>query len=355
MSLNELGWNAHFEEWFAPHAEAGLVPGRVAVEHRGAYAVHTDGGEVWAELAGRLRHTALRRDELPAVGDWVALQPLPEARGIVQAVLPRTSKFSRKAAFTEAEEQVLAANVDVVFIVTSINQDLSIHRLERYLTTAWESGATPVVVLNKADLCSPERLPIVQAQVEAIAFGVPVLLVSAATGDGMDALEAQLAPGRTIALLGSSGVGKSTIVNRLAGREVLATQEISEDGRGRHTTSHRELVLLPGRGLVLDTPGMRELQLWEAAEGIDEAFEDLATLAEQCRFTDCEHETEPGCAVAGAIASGSLSAERLESYRKLQRELARLERKRDARLRADYRKQWRSFAREQRRTGKPRR
>jgi len=356
LSLSDFGWNDHFEEQFAAHAETGLVPGRVAVEHRGAYAVYTEDGDRWAELTGRLRHEALERDELPAVGDWVALQPLPEGRAVVHAVLPRLTKFSRTGASDQQRvsgEQVLAANVDTVFLVSSLNSDLNVRRIERYLVTAWESGAAPAIILNKADLCEPEERASLVADVEGVAFGVPVHVVSAVTGEGLDELDSYLVAGHTVVLLGSSGVGKSTLVNRLAGRELLATQEIREDGRGRHTTSHRELVALESGGLVLDTPGLRELQLYEGADGMDEVFDDVASLALECRFSDCEHRTEPGCAVNAAMADGRLEAGRLESYRKLQRELERMERKRDARLASEYKKRWRTVQRAHRQRAKP--
>jgi ribosome biogenesis GTPase / thiamine phosphate phosphatase len=358
LPLSELGWNAHFEEHFGPYRADGLVPGRVAVEHRGAYAVYTESGDRWAELAGRLRHQAVQRDELPAVGDWVALQPLPEERAIVHAVLPRLTKFSRTAASDQQRvsgEQVLAANVDTVFLVSSLNRDLNPRRIERYLVTAWESGAAPAIVLNKADLCEPAERAGLVAEIEAVAFGVPVHVVSAVTGEGVDELDAYLSPGRTVVLLGSSGVGKSTLVNRFVGDELLATREIREDGRGRHTTSHRELVLLERGGLVLDTPGLRELQLFEGADRMDDVFEDVSALAAECRFSDCQHRTEPDCAVSAAIADGRLEPERLESYRKLERELARAERKRDARLASEYKKRWRAVHRAHRKRAKPHR
>jgi ribosome biogenesis GTPase len=354
LSLTELGWNEHFEQH---RPEDGLVPGRVAVEHRGAYAVYTDEGEAWSELTGKLRYEAEGRGELPAVGDWVALQLRPEGRATIHAVLPRQTKISRKVNLSETEEQVLAANVDTIFLVSSLNRDLNVRRIERYLAMAWESGARPAIILNKADLCPVDERAGLVADVEAVAFGVPVHTVSAFTGEGIDELKPYLGPGQAVVLLGSSGVGKSTLINRVLGVEQLETQEIrSGDDRGRHTTTHRELIRIPGQGLVIDTPGLRELQLWgESDGGIAEAFEDVAELAATCRFADCVHETEPGCAIRAAIQDGSLPAERLESYRKLQRELARLERRRDGRLQSLERKKWRTFAKQQRRNPKTRR
>jgi ribosome biogenesis GTPase len=356
LSLTELGWNEHFEQH---RPEGELVLGRVAVEHRGAYAVYTDGGDAWGELAGKLRYEAAGRGELPAVGDWVAMQPRPEGRATIRAVLPRRTKISRKVTLGESEEQVLAANVDTIFLVSSLNRDLSARRIERYLTTAWESGAEPAIVLNKADLCPLEDRPELIADVEAIAFGVPVHTVSAVTGEGLDELAPYFGPGRTVVLLGSSGVGKSTLINSVLGVEQLDTGPVRQgDDRGRHTTTHRELIRMPSGGLVIDTPGLREIQLWgEASEGggLGEAFADVAELAASCRFVDCVHETEPGCAVREAIRSGTLPAERLDSYRKLQRELARLERRRDARLQSLERKKWRTFSKQQRRNPKTRR
>jgi ribosome biogenesis GTPase len=353
LSLTELGWNEHFEQH---RPEGELVLGRVAVEHRGAYAVYTDAGEAWAELAGKLRYEAAGRGELPAVGDWVAMQPRPEGRATIHAVLPRRTKISRKVNLSETEEQVLAANVDTIFLVSSLNRDLNARRIERYLATAWESGAEPAIVLNKADLCPMEERAELIAGVEAVAFGVPVHTVSAVTGEGLDEVSPYFGPGRTVVLLGSSGVGKSTLINRVLGVERLETREIrAGDGRGRHTTTHRELIVMPGGGLVIDTPGLRELQLWESSDGLGETFQDVTQLAAECRFADCVHETEPGCAVREAIRSGALPAERLESYRKLQRELARLERRRDGRLQSLERKKWRQFSKQQRRNPKTRR
>jgi ribosome biogenesis GTPase len=340
ITLQDLGWDDQREAEFEPHRAAGLTPGRVVVQHRGVYVVGTESGELRANAAGRLSHEAAGAGDLPAVGDWVAVAPRPaEGAATIQAVLPRRSTFSRKVAWTATEEQVLAANVDVVFLLTSLNEDLNLRRLERYLTLAWESGAQPVVVLTKTDLAADVELRVLE--VESVAFGVPVHAISSLTGDGLDVVRSYLAPGRTVALLGSSGVGKSTLVNTLAGRELLAVREIREsDGEGRHTTSHRQLVVLPGGGLVVDTPGLRELQLWESADGLGEAFADVEELAARCRFNDCAHRTEPGCAVQAALEDGTLDFGRWTSYKKLQRELAHLERRLDKRLRSEERRRW---------------
>jgi ribosome biogenesis GTPase len=348
--LERLGWSEELDSEFRPYADEGLAAGRVAVQHRGMYGLYTADGDLQAEIAGRLLHEGVVAD-LPAVGDWVAYRPLPgEDRGIIQAVLPRSTRFSRKTTLGATEEQVVAANVDVVFLVMALTeQDLKPRRLERYLTMAWESGANPVIVLTKKDLC-PD-LPAALAEVSAVAFGVPVEVVSNVTGEGIESLRAYADGNRTVALLGSSGVGKSTLVNSLLGEERLATKEIREsDGRGRHTTTHRELVPLPEGGLVLDTPGMRELQLWSADEGIGASFGDVEELAAQCRFHDCAHDSEPGCAVRAAIADGTLPAERFESYEKLQRELAMLARRQDKRAQAEARKERARFARSQRKS-----
>jgi ribosome biogenesis GTPase len=264
-------------------------------------------------------------------------------------VLPRKSAFIRKSPFNETKPQVLAANVDVVFIVAGLDNDFNLRRIERYLTLGWESGAQPVVLLTKADLCDDVDARV--AEVEAIAFGVPVHAVSAPRGDGVDTVRSYVPPGRTAGLLGSSGVGKSTLVNALVGHELLPTQPVREsDSEGRHTTTHRELVLLPEGGLVLDTPGMRELQLWDADEGIAATFDDVEALIAQCRFTDCSHGEEPGCAVREAIKEGTLDKERFESWEKLQRELDHLVTKQDGRARAEARKARRRFARSMRKT-----
>ena len=340
FALEDLGWTDSHTIDFEPHAAAGLVPGRVSEQHRGAYVVFLEGGEIRADTAGRLSHEASGFGDLPAVGDWVAVAFRPsENTGTIQAVLPRRTKFSRKVALSASQEQVVAANVDTVFLLSSLNEDLNLRRMERYLTLAWESGARPVIILTKTDL-SAHVEPLV-LEVEAIAFGVPVHAISSLTGDGLDVVRSYVEPGKTIALLGSSGVGKSTLVNTLVGQELLLVKEIREsDGEGRHTTTHRQLVPIPGGGLVLDTPGMRELQLWESADGLGETFADIEDISAQCRFNDCAHDTEPGCAIRAALDDGTLEAERWANYNKLQRELAHLERRLDKRAQAEERKKW---------------
>ena len=332
MRLGELGWNdgfeGHFEPWRTRH---DVQPGRVAIEFNHLYRVYVDGGEVEAVIAGRLKHHAASRSELPVVGDWVVVRKRPEEhRGSIRAVLPRRSRFSRRAAGNVTDEQVVAANVDVVCLVMALDADFSIRRLERYLLLARESGAAPVVVLTKPDLC--EDLAARVAEVTATAGDLPVHVLSPKKNEGIEAVAAYLTAGRTGALLGSSGVGKSTIINRLIGEDVQKTRDVREsDSKGRHTTTRRELVRLPQGGLIIDTPGMRELQLWDVGEAVRETFDDIEALAPHCHFSDCRHRGEPRCAVTAAVDEGRLVASRLESYLKLQDELAFLARKQDER------------------------
>ena len=329
MNLQDLGWDDGFAAALQPHDNC--IPARVAAQHRGEYDVLTERGEQRAHVAGRLRHDASSGAELPAVGDWVALRD-----ETIQAVLPRRSAFLRKVAFHATEAQVLAANVDTVFVVTGLDDDFSPRRIERYLTLGWESGAMPALILTKADLCNDPLAKLIEA--EQVALGVPAHVVSNVTGEGLDELATYLAPAQTIALLGSSGVGKSSLANRLLGAELQATKKLAEDGTGRHTTTARQLFRLPGGAMLVDTPGLREIQLWDADEGIHEAFSDVDELAADCRFNDCAHMREPGCAVQAAIDEGRLPRQRLQSYRALQRELKRLAMKQDARLRSEERK-----------------
>lgn len=355
-SLERLGWDRHFQNEWEQTAMPGCEPARVVTAGKGLYRVQTASAELLAECTGRLLHRAQQQADLPAVGDWVALESrAAEGRGTIHTVLPRRSRFARKVAGRRTEEQVVAANVDTVFLVTSLNQDLNPRRIERYLAQVWESGAAPAVVLNKADLCDDAQAAALAAEIEAAAIGVPVVRVSAATGHGFDALTPFLLPGRTIALLGSSGVGKSTIINRLLGREAQAVRDVREgDDRGRHTTSSRQLFALPGGALVMDTPGMRELHLWSDGDGLDRTFGDIEGLARDCRFPDCRHESEPGCAIQAALGDGRLDAARIESWRKLQREVAFLERKRDVGLQSVERERWKKVHKEVRRIYKDR-
>ncbi len=319
------------------------MPGRVVAGHTSLLRVRTDEGEALAAVAGSLRHRARAPEDRPAVGDWVALRPPGHGhRAVVQAVLPRRTAFVRRAAGRKDVAQVLAANVDAVFLVMGLDRDFSLRRIERALVLTWESGAVPVVLLNKADLC--DDVPARRAEVEAVAPGVPVRAIAAKPGEGLDALIPWLVPGQTVALLGSSGVGKSTIVNRLLGREKQKTQEVLEaDQRGRHTTTHRELVVLPGGALLLDTPGLREIQLWSDETGLQAAFEDVQDLAAGCRFTDCRHGAEPGCAVRAAVEEGRLDAARLDSFRKLRAELRALEIREDPLKRREERARWKAI------------
>jgi ribosome biogenesis GTPase len=335
LQLEDLGWDSFFADAFQPYEQEGLIPARVAARHHGPCELLTEHGRLGGIPAGRLEGI-----DLPAAGDWVAVRQLDgERKALIEAVLPRRTTFTRKEAWRRTVEQVVAANIDTLFLVTAFGQDLNARRLERYLVAAWDSGANPVIVVNKSDVAVDVAGDL--AEVEGIAFGVPVFPVSAATGAGLEELEPYLGRGRTVALLGSSGVGKSTLVNRFAGREVLATADTGKGGRGRHTTTNRELVPLPGGALLLDTPGMREFQLWADEAVLDSTFGDVAGLAADCRFADCTHLHEPGCAVQAALADGSLPAERFDSYLKLQREIRALELKKDARLRSEARKEWR--------------
>jgi len=339
LELSALGWSPFFEEQWQPWGAAGCRPARVAAEHRGGYQVWWPGGRGPARLAGRLR-LHLAEGGLPAVGDWVAIDaaPEPDRPAVIRGLLARRTLFTRAAAGRGARIQVVAANVDLVLAVCGLDADFNLHRIERYLARIAAGGARALVVLSKADLAEEAEARV--REVEARSPGAEVTACSARRGDGIAALRARLLAGETAALVGSSGAGKSTLVNALAGAEAMATGEVrARDGRGRHVTSHRQLVELPGGALLLDTPGMRELQLADE-EGLASAFEEVAALAAGCRFADCGHEGEPGCALLRAVEAGTLDAERLAHYRKLEAEAHAAGRRRDVRLRRQDERAW---------------
>lgn len=366
-ALHDLGWSDFFSSQLSEfERNYEIAAARVAEENREMFRLLSPQGEFMAEVSGKFRHEVTGRADFPAVGDWVlASARKEESRATIHRVLNRKSKFSRKIAGKKTEEQIVAANVDVVFIVSSLNSEFNLRRLERYVALAWESGAQPVIVLNKSDLS--ENSEELRREAEAAAIGVRVILSSALRGDGIEEIRELMlsAPdksssgettsekmpvAKTAALLGSSGVGKSSLINAILGTELLDTGEIrASDDRGRHTTTTRHLIVAPNGGVLIDTPGMRELQLWDASEGIDQAFGEIAELAANCKFRDCKHVNEPGCAVRAAVESGELAAERLESFHKLGREEKFVAAKQDAAVRAAETKSLKKLMKEQNR------
>lgn len=330
MELESLGWNNFFKENFLDYAAKGYGIGRVYQENRRSFWLYTKDGEIKADVSGKMIYHADSRSDFPAVGDWVIIRHKEDkSQAIIHAILPRTSKFSRKVPGSSIEEQIVATNIDTVMLVSGLDNDFNLRRIERYLVMVSASGANPVIVLNKADLCPDVELRI--AEVKRIAPSVPIVHLSATQDEQLTALYCYIKDGETVALLGSSGVGKSTITNHLlGGGERQKVQEVREgDDRGRHTTTKRELIILPNGGLIIDTPGMRELQLWVSEEGLESSFEDIEVLTAQCFYSNCEHNNTRGCAIEKALADGSLDSERWANHNKLQKELAYITEKQD--------------------------
>lgn len=328
-SLHDLGFNSFFENEFSKSEEKSFVPARIISEHKSMYRIQNEKGEFLAEISGKLRFTAVNRDDFPTVGDWVYIQELEgENKAIIHSIFPRKTKLSRKAPSKNIEEQILCANIDTIFIVQPMDSTFNSNRIERYLTIGWESGAIPIVILTKKDLCdSPESILL---EAESVAIGTKVYAVSSLQDDGIEPIKTYLSPGKTIVFVGQSGAGKSTLINKLSGKNLQKTNEIRDiDSRGKHTTTHRELFVLDDGGLLIDTPGLREIQLWGEESILEETFSDIEELASQCKFPDCSHESEPGCAVLAALAKEEISAKRFENYSKMKRELAYLESKMD--------------------------
>ncbi len=332
MNLIDLGWDDFFKAHFESIKIKDVKPARIAVQQKDRYIVYCEKGELWAEISGKFRHKALSKADYPTVGDWVIVSIKPDSDGaVIYSLLPRKSKFSRKAVLAggpkygdgKTEEQVLSANIDTALIVAGLDGEYNLRRLERYIAVAYDSGTSPVVLLNKSDLC--DDVGSVVSEVESAVIGVPAHSVSAITNDGLDILKDYLKRGKTLSFLGSSGVGKSTIINSFLGYERQKTSEVREsDRRGRHTTTYRELIVLPEGGILIDTPGMREIEIWGDQDGLSRAFDDIEELASRCRFNDCTHGNEPGCAVKEALKTGELDDRRYQNYLKLQKELRRL-------------------------------
>lgn len=341
MNLSQYGWNSYFDKNFQQYKDSYNV-GRVALQHKASYRIYTERGEMKASLAGKMFFHC-ENSELPVVGDWVLIQYIPgENEAIIHGILERKTKFSRGAAGDKITEQVIATNIDTVFIITGLDNDMNLRRIERYLLLTWESGSNAVILLSKADLCSDVEEKI--QEVQAIAFGVPVIAISAHQQKGIEDLYTYIRKGETIVFLGSSGVGKSTLVNCLIGEEKQKVREVRKFAdRGKHTTTHRELILLPSGGIIMDTPGMRELQLWSSESSLSNTFDDIEELAQGCRFRDCQHEFEPGCNVQEAIDNGELDFKRLKNYQKMQREILYVERKKDKVTASNSKAKWKKI------------
>lgn len=352
MNLDWLGWNSFFANNLPSYWQQGYNVGRVVTEHKNIYLLYTESGEILAEVTGKMRYQASGRVDFPTVGDWVVISMLTgEVRATIHKILPRKSKISRKTVGGLTDEQIIATNIDTVFLVLGLDRDFNLRRIERYLILIWESGANPVILLNKADLC--DELKQRRLEVEAIAPGVPTIALSATESVGIEALLPYLGVGQTVALIGSSGVGKSTITNLLAQKDIQAVQSVRQsDQRGRHTTTHRELIVLPSGGLLIDTPGMREIQLWGESEDLQGVFAEIDQLAQLCRFRNCQHNQEPGCAVRQALLDETLDEQRFYNYQKLQQELEYLNRKQDQKAYLAEKERWKKISKAQKKNRK---
>lgn len=349
-SLQDLGWSPFFQQQIT-ETESHLLPARVSEQTRGFYRLASERPDVTATVAGRLAFEAEQSGAMPVVGDWVLSRAASDGQAVIERVLERRTKLSRMAPGVRTEEQVLASNVDVVFLVTSMTQEFNPRRIERYLTQIWESGARPVVVVNKADLAESQELYV--SQLEDVA--PEVITTSAVIGSGIDRLRSQLGARETAVFVGSSGVGKSSLINRLLGEETQGVQAIREhDARGRHTTTNRQLLVLAGGGMIIDTPGLRELQVLADQTSLTRTFADVSRYASECAFRDCKHESEPGCAVLAAIDDGSLDNVRLKSFRKLQRELEFAERRTDRAAQLENKRKWKRIQKQNRERTKQR-
>ena len=355
MSLENYGWNSELQSAFDEVNSGDLVPARVAIHNKNNYLIYTESGEMSAEVSGKMLYEiedGISEEGLPVVGDWVAVRAFPEEnKAVIQKLLPRRSKFSRKEAGEKTKEQIVAANVDTVFLMTSLNQDFNIRRLERYIVLAKQSKADAVIILSKADLC--ENVDDIIAEVQTVSKDIPIHVVSSLTGAGLDELREYFEGNKTITIMGSSGVGKSTFTNALLGYDKMKVKDTTDyKDKGLHTTTHRELVLLPEGGLIIDTPGMREIQLWESNDGIESAFDEIEALMENCKFSDCSHSNEPGCAVLEALETGELDRDRYNSFLKLKRESQYFERRHNKKLQIDERKKWKAITKSVRKHNK---
>ncbi len=350
MNLEDFGWDDGWAALFAAETVPDAIPGRILREYRHRYVIQCAAGVLDGEVTGTFRHAHPRQEDFPTVGDWVALVPVAgEGKGRIHAVLPRRSAFSRPAPGKTSDIQVMAANVDTVFLVSGLDGDFNLRRIERYLTMAYDSGANPVILLNKCDLEPALEARI--GEVEGVAYGVPIHGVSSLSGAGLDSLRSYAKPGKTLVCLGSSGAGKSSLVNALLGNTVMETGDVREDdSRGRHTTTHRELFPLPDGGLIIDTPGIRELQVSGSGENLEAAFGDVEAWLDGCQFRDCTHSGERGCAVEGAIERGELDPKRFEAYQRLQREMAYTERRHSESYHYEERKRGKELGKMIRRT-----